>query len=92
MRQTSLLAFAEARKSLNNKQKLVLEAIEEIAPCSDKQIASHLDWPINSVTPRRGELFKKDKITDAYVAKDFTGRKCTFWRPVTKEREAPDSY
>lgn len=92
MRQTSLLAYAEAKKSLGNNQKIVLEAIQELAPCNDKQIAEHLGWPINSVTPRRGELFKKDRIVEAYIAKDFTGRSCTYWKPTVTEREVGDSY
>lgn len=79
IRSTSLEAYRGVK--LNKNQRVVYEAVQDIYPCSDKDIAKYLNWPINSVTPRRGELFKKEKITDAYIAKDQTGRKVTFWKP-----------
>lgn len=85
MRQTSILAFRQIEDKLGPRQKLVLEALEEISPANDKQIAEHLRWPINTVTPRRGELLKKQKIVEAYVGSDISGRKTTFWKP--KEHE-----
>lgn len=82
MRQTSILAYGMLDKEkLNNKQREVYEAIEDLYPCSDKDIAKHLNWPINSVTPRRGELYKKHRIIADYVARDYTGRMVTFWKP-----------
>lgn len=84
--QTSMLAYFEnVKPSLNKKQKLVLEALEEIQPANNKQIAEHLGWPINCVTGRCLELRKKQQVTIAYIAKDLTGRKCTFWKPVDAE-------
>lgn len=81
MRQTSLLAYKTIEHKLGPKQKTVLEALEEIAPATDKQLAEHLGWPINTVTPRRGELYKKGKVIEAYVQRDTSGRPATFWKP-----------
>jgi hypothetical protein len=81
VRQTSLIAWGELTKDkLSRNQSLVYEAIEEHQPVSDKQLAEILDWPINSITPRRGELFNKHRIVVAEVAKDLSGRKVTFWK------------
>lgn len=80
VRSTSLEVYRGVK--LNRNQKLVYEAIEDLFPCSDKDISKYLGWPINSVTGRRNELVKKEKIVEAYVAKDLTGRKVTFWKPT----------
>lgn len=54
---TSLEAFRMlTQEDLSNRQEKVLKAIEELGPISDKQIGMVLGWPINCVTPRRGEL------------------------------------
>jgi DNA-binding MarR family transcriptional regulator len=92
MRQTSLDAyFNEVKPKLSRTQLLVLEALEEIAPANDKQIAAYLNWPINSVTPRRGELLKKKQVTVAYVGKDTSGRSTTFWKPKDMQDEFTDT-
>lgn len=93
MQQTSLEAYFNVVKpNLNNKQQLVMEALEEIFPANNKQIAAHLKWPINSVTPRVLELRKKKQVVIAYVAKDDTGRSSTYWKPAQAEDTAGDSY
>lgn len=42
--------------TISHKQHQVMTMIFKYGPISDRQIASKLGWPINSVTPRRGEL------------------------------------
>lgn len=81
MRQTSLMAYAGVRPKLGRNQSIVLDALGDIYPASDKELASHLKWPINSITPRRGELVTKKQVVVAYVAKDRSGRTVTFWKP-----------
>ena len=81
-RQTSLLAYKEAKTRLNNTQSQVLEALEEIAPASNLMIANRLGWAINSVTPRVQELRKKHEVVEAYIGTDATGRKAHFWKPA----------
>lgn len=90
MRQTSILAYRQIENKLGPRQKLVLEALEEIAPANDKQLAEHLRWPINTVTPRRGELLKKQKIVEAYTGIDTSGRKAIYWKPKEAEYEYAD--
>jgi len=88
--QTSLETYFNVVKpKLNNKQKLVLEALEEVYPANNKMIAEHLGWPINSVTPRMLELRNKSQVVDAYIAKDQSGRKSIFWKPAKAPK---DSY
>jgi len=78
---TSLPAYKEAKENINDKQAKVYNAIRLLGVCSDHQIADHLGWAINRVTPRRGELSDSGKIIRAYRDKDFeTGRTVSFWK------------
>jgi hypothetical protein len=82
MSQTSILAYQSLTKDkINTSQGKVLEAIEDYAPVCDRQLAELMNWGINRVTPRRGELLKMNKIAVAYVGVDITGRKVTYWEP-----------
>lgn len=81
IQQTSLLAYKEAKQSLNKTQHAVMQALEEIQPASNKMLAKHLGWEINSVTPRVLELRTKKKVIEAYRGKDVTGRTAIFWKP-----------
>jgi hypothetical protein len=79
--QTSMPAFQQAQKTSNHKQQDVLNAIKRLGICSDHQIAEFLGWPINRVTPRRGELVISNKVNFAFRSKDFdTGRSVNFWQ------------
>ena len=65
MQQTSLFSYAaivSEPEQLNERQKKVYEAIKVLGLVSDKKIAQFLGWPINTVTPRRGELAKMGAI------------------------------
>lgn len=80
--QTSLSAYwGLTPVKLNERQKLVLEALEEIQPATNKQLASHLGWAINTVTPRCLELRNKGMVVEAYVGFDAGGRQASYWRP-----------
>lgn len=78
MQMTSLMAYDTAKKTLNRKQKLVFEAVEEIGPATNRQIAEYLAWPINSITPRVLELRQKNKLISCFMADD-NGRKANWW-------------
>lgn len=81
--QTSLPAYQEAIENIGAKQKAVLQAIEKLGVCCDHQIAEYLDWPINRVTPRRGELVDNGHVQIAFRGKDFeTNRTVNFWKPI----------
>lgn len=79
---------------MNRNQKMVLEALEEIYPATNKQIAKHMGWEINSVTPRMLELRseKLNKVVEAYKRKDVGGRLAIFWKPKQVNQDAADTY
>lgn len=80
---TSMPAYLEALTNINEKQKKVLHAIHHLGVCNDHQIAEFLTWPINRVTPRRGELIDVGLIETAFRGKDFeTGRTVNFWKAI----------
>ena len=71
IRDTSLLAWADAKRGISESQNMVLSAIKQIGrPATMREIAEYLNIPINRVTPRIGELRairivrECDKITD----------------------------
>jgi hypothetical protein len=53
---TSLWAYAEATKNLGAKQKAVLDALRFFPDATNAEIAAHLEWPVNRITPRILEL------------------------------------
>lgn len=75
---TSSLAYASIQQ-LGNKQSEVLSKIEELQPCSNKQIARALKWEINRVTGRVNELAKKGLIKSESVARNDEGRLEKLW-------------
>lgn len=75
---TSLFAYATIQ-DLNNKQSEVFGKIEELQPCSNKDIARALNWEINRVTGRVNELAKKGLIKSEKVAKNSIGRLEKLW-------------
>lgn len=75
---TSLFAYRTIA-NLGNKQATVLEKIEEIQPCSNKQIAKSLGWEINRVTGRVNELAKMGFIKTERTAVGETGRPEKVW-------------
>lgn len=81
---TSALAYASLEK-LNTKQAEVLEKIEAIEPCSNKQIAKALGWEINRVTGRVTELRQKGHIKMAGVGRNDLGRLEKLWETVKEE-------
>lgn len=59
----------------------VFIAIRKLQPCTDKQIAEYLNWPINRVTGRRGELVESGIIVMDRKDKDTaTDRLVSFWQ------------
>ena len=75
---TSKLAY-ESIQELGNKQLEVLGKIEELQPCSNKDIAKSLNWEINRVTGRVNELAKKGLIKSEKVARNSIGRLEKLW-------------
>ena len=82
--QTSLFAY-DSLKNINNKQAEVLSKIEELQPCSNKDIAKSLKWEINRVTGRVNELAKKGLIKSDKLARNDIGRLEKLWEIKEKE-------
>ena len=79
MQQTSIEAYQIAKKNLSRTQAQVLEAIEEQGEITNKQLARHLGWEINSITPRVLELRNKGKVVECYKGEDISGRTAIYW-------------
>lgn len=62
---TSLFAYSVATQNLGAKQKQVLDALRYFPDATNAEIAAHLAWTINRVTPRMGELRKQGLVLDA---------------------------
>jgi len=80
---TSIQAWEEIKDNLGPKRKAVYEALRQLGIANDKMIAKFLSWPINTVTPRRGELTDLKLVGVAFTGPDLnTGRKTIYWRCV----------
>lgn len=86
MRFTSIEAYKSILPELGKKQGMVFYAIFKIQPCMDIQIANYLNVPINTITPRRGELVKKGLVEEHDIIKNAYGRKAIRWRIKRKEQ------
>lgn len=63
---TSILSYRALKDVIGDRQITVLDVLERSEePLSDKQIAAALKWPINCVTPRRGELVEMGLVESA---------------------------
>jgi DNA-binding MarR family transcriptional regulator len=64
---------------INDRQAEVLAAVEKLGPCSDLEISIETGLPINSITPRRGELVEAGLLVRAGEKRGATGRRCYLW-------------
>ena len=88
----SLFAWKEIQETLSPKRQKVFNCIIEHGPMTDVQIADRLNWPINQVTGRRGELvnFGHVQSSGIFINKD-TRKPNTIWSGVlwpTVEKES----
>jgi len=80
VRSTSRAAF-HSLKDLSNRQYQVFETIQLYGPLSNFDISQKLHMPINSVTPRTGELVEKDMVVESHRAvHPITGKRVIFWK------------
>lgn len=80
--QTSLLAYLDAKEKIGDKQQKVYDAIKKLGKCTDQQIASLLNWTINRVTPRRGELHHKGMVKESGIIKNEFNRPVMLWEAI----------
>lgn len=74
---------------LTDRQADVFRAIVQLhvegnRPC-DQDIADALDWPINRVTGRRGELVGFGKVVKAGKKLNAYGKRVSVWMPVPEQ-------
>lgn len=75
----SLFSYQVLSPKLNERQREVYDAMRAMGRrFTDKDLANFLDWPINTVTPRRGELLKKGMIRKSGDVIQ-NGRKASLW-------------
>lgn len=85
---TSGVAYHDTtEKSRDYCRQQVLIAIRKLKVCNDRQIAEYLGpeaWPINRITPRRGELVTMGVVVLDRKAKDpVTNRTVSYWKEKT---------
>lgn len=78
---TSRMAYDAIKDTLNEKQSIVYEALQELGIASNEQIAEYLNWPINRVTGRVTELHKLDMVGVAGVTVGKSGHSAKLWAP-----------
>lgn len=83
--ETSRWAFATV--PLSDRQAEVLRVLTEHGALTDWEIGSHLGWPINCVTPRRGELVTLGLVVRERVRKGPMMRMVSVWRLVERQIE-----
>ncbi len=76
--ETSGMAFDSIQDKISKKQKEVLRSLEA-GPKTNEEIAQWLGWPINTVTPRTGELVKKGLVIEHSRKIGKTGRWAIRW-------------
>lgn len=77
--ETSYEAWQSIQEKLNDKQRVVLWAFKSQGDMTDEELAAFLGWPINRVTPRRGELVVKGLLRMAGTKISSTGRRVIIW-------------
>jgi len=81
--ETSGIAFSGIQDSISEQQHIILETLGEKGQASNMEIAKHLGWEINRVTPRIFELRTKGLVVAAVKRKcQITGNTCIAWRPA----------
>lgn len=81
MQTTSLKAYAEEiEPTLGYRQDMVLKALQNVGPMTNKETARYLEMEINSITPRMNELVKMGLVgeVDKRHCK-ITGRTAIVW-------------
>jgi hypothetical protein len=76
----SMLAYGALKPTLNEKQRMVLD-VYETGEYTDEEVANQLDWPINRISGRVGELIKMKKL-EPYTDRIQNGRKVRVCRII----------
>lgn len=81
IRQTSIMAYLEMIDKINYRQYQIICGLRHFGSANNTMIARYLNLPINCVTPRVRELYKKGLILiDEYNICPYTHKKTIFWK------------
>ena len=84
--------FNVVQPKLTERESWVLEAIEELAPCTAEMVAEHYGVGINVISGRFTGLKKKDKIVKAFIGTNSQGNKVAYYQPKDMEASLGDEY
>ncbi len=86
---TSIKAYREdALPTLGQRQAEVLKAIRTLGECTNSELAIHLGFSINRVTPRCLELRQAGKVVDIGKRKcPVTGRLAYVWTANPEQKK-----
>lgn len=80
--ETSRFGYDVVQPEINKLQRQVFDALQMKGQASNMEIADHLGWSVNRVTPRMLELRLKGLVKLATHRKcHVTGNTCIAWRP-----------
>ena len=82
---TSYEAYERIKADLPEKRKAVLKAAEKGTEWCNDTLAWRMNWPINCVTPRTGELRKRGLLIDTRK-KEHNGFNVQWFRAAKPER------
>lgn len=90
--EVSAPAFNKAKVNITATRQYVLDAVKFLSnkygKCNDRQIAKYLEWPINRVTGRRGELVNGGIIEPAGKHYDPVSKLIVnYWRPAGEVKQ-----
>ena len=79
MQKTSMDAYLSIKRELGNKQQIIFDSLKFIGPATNENMALRLNWPINRVTPRMGELRKLGMVKQMYEEPGKSGKMAIVW-------------
>jgi hypothetical protein len=78
-------AYEAVKPKRLTKQEIVWRMLRHEGDATDRELAARLGWPINTITPRRGELVAAGRVVAVRETKDQgTGVRVVVWRAVTE--------
>lgn len=77
--ETSALAYDSIQDKLTEKQKVVRWAFRSQGNKTNAEMSEFLGWPINTITPRTGELVKLGHVEAKCIKIGPTGRRAIVW-------------
>ncbi len=82
---TSQAAAERVAPTAGTRRATVLNALAEIGPATDHEVAAYLGWIRDSVGPRRGELVKHGLVVAAGIGTSPSGNPANRWRVVDQQ-------